>query len=205
LNAFRPICFALVFAVGLSSLHAEDSAVAPAAGGPTEPAEYLLQPFDLVEVVVFQEPDLQRQVRLSQESTVTLPLIGAIDLKGKTVRQAQDMIRDLYNRDYLVNPQINVIVLEYARETVNVMGSVNTPGAISLPPLEEPLKLLDAITRAGGFSRLADRKHVKLTRTGADGKTTTAVINADDIIQSTSTDPWLLQKGDVIYVPERIL
>jgi len=55
------------------------------------------------------------------------------------------------------------------------------------------------------LTRLADRKRVKLSREGPDGKTSTTVINADEIIQSQSADQWVLQKGDVIFVPERIL
>jgi polysaccharide export outer membrane protein len=171
---------------------------------PSSQSDYVLQPFDLIKVVVFQEPDLEREIRLSQESAITLPLIGTVNLQGKTVREAQAIIRDLYNHDFLVNPQINVIVEEYSKVTVDVLGSVNTPGAVPIPP-DRGLKLLEAITQAGGFSRLADRKHVKLTRIGADGKTATFDINADDIIQSTSSDTWVLRKDDVIFVPERIL
>lgn len=185
------------------------AAPAAAAPGATTPAvsaqpDYALQPSDLLQVDVFQEPDLQRQVRISQESTVTLPLIGLVNLKGKTIRQAQQLIASLYNRNYLVNPQINITVLDYAKLTVNVLGSVNTPGAIPIPP-EQSLNLLDAIARAGGFSRLADRKHVKLMRTDADGNSTTVIINADDIIQGRTNDLCPLRKDDVIFVPERIL
>ncbi len=158
----------------------------------------------MIRVVVFQEPDLGREVRLSPDTTLTLPLIRTVDLRGKTVREAQEIIRELYDRDYLVNPQINITVLEYARVSVNVLGAVNTPGSVIIPP-DQGLKLLDAIAHAGGFNRLADRKHIKLSRTDAEGKTATFVINADDIIQSTSLDQWPLQKGDVIYVPERLL
>jgi polysaccharide export outer membrane protein len=166
--------------------------------------DYVLQPFDMIQIVVFQEPDLERQVRLSQESSVTLPLIGAVNLRDKTIREAQNLIRDLYDRDYLVNPQINITVTEYSKVTVNVLGSVDKPGAVPIQP-DRPLNLIDAITQAGGFTRLADRKRIKLTRQTADGKTTTTVINADEIIQSTSEDQWILQKGDVLYVPERLL
>jgi polysaccharide export outer membrane protein len=202
---FRPLCWALLLAFASSQLAAADGPSAPPnSNPPKEQADYVLQPYDLIQVVVFQEPDLARDVRLSQDSTINLPLIGTVDLAGKTVRTAQEAIRSLYDRDYLVNPQINVTVTEYAKQTVNVLGSVNTPGAISIPP-EQPLKLLDAITRAGGFTRLADRKRIKLTRLNGDGKTSTTVINADDIIQSNTADTWVLSKGDVIYVPERIL
>jgi polysaccharide export outer membrane protein len=73
-------------------------------------------------------------------------------------------------------------------------------------PQDQPLNLLDAISRAGGFSRLADRKRVKLTRQTEDKRTNTVIINADDIIQSSgNSGQQRLQKGDVVYVPERIL
>lgn len=201
---FRSICLVILLVCSPTWIPAADSNSAQSTVAATAgQADYLLQPYDLIEVVVFQEADLEREVRLSQDTTISLPLIGSVDLSGKTVREAQELVRKLYVQ-YLVNPQINITVKEYAKETVNVLGAVNTPGAITIPP-EQPLKLLDAITRAGGFSRLADRKKVKLTRLNGDGKTSTYVINADDIIQSNSSEPWILSKGDVIYVPERIL
>lgn len=166
--------------------------------------DYVLQPGDLIRVVVFQEEDLTRDVRVSKESTVTLPLIGGVDLKGKTPHDAQELIRTLYERDFLVNPQVNVIVTEYSRRSVNVIGSVNTPGVV-LFPQEEGLTLLDGITRAGGFSRLADKRRIKLTRTLPDGKVENYTINADEIIEGTAKDQWNLLKDDVIFVPERVL
>ena len=166
-----PCLIALLFLVFFPPLKAEDNRLSPAAGGDRTQAqpEYVLQSYDLIKVEVFQEPDLERQVRLSQDSVVTLPLIGTVNLKGKNVRQAQVLIRDLYDRDFLVNPQINITVLEYAKETVTVLGAVNTAGAILIPQ-DQTLNLLDAIGRAGGFSRLADRKHIKLTRVSDDGQ-----------------------------------
>lgn len=166
--------------------------------------DYALQPYDLIHVVIFQEPDLERQVRLSANSEVTLPLIGLVNLKDKTIAEAQRMIRDLYNKDYLVNPEVTLTVLEYAKETVNVLGSVSNPGAIPIPP-DQPLNLVDAITRAGGFTRLADRRKVKLSEPNRDGTSTTIIVNVDDILQSHTADDHILHKGDVIFVPERIL
>lgn len=166
-------------------------------------SDYVLQPSDLLRVQIFQEEDLMREVRVSQEYTIVLPLIGSVDLRGKTLRQTEETIRDLYDRDYIVNPQVNIMVLEYVKRTVNVLGSVNSPGPV-LFPQEEELSLLDAISRAGGFSRLADRKHVKLSRTTADGKTEAIEINADDLIKSGNTKSYTMQKDDVLYVPERV-
>lgn len=181
-------------------LSAEEQRPVPAAAA----ADYVLQPSDLLNVQVFQEENLKRDVRVSQEYSITLPLIGKVDLKGKSLRQAEELIRDLYNRDYLVNPQVNVVVIEYAKRTVNVIGQVNQPGAV-LFPQEQGLTLLDAISRAGGFSRLANRSQVKLTRTNADGKTETYIINVDDLIKGSSSNSWPLLVNDIVFVPERIL
>lgn len=177
----------------------------PSSEGASQRADYVLQPLDLIKLEVFQEPDLERQVRLSQECIVTLPLIQAVSLKGKTLQQAQDIIRVLYDRDFLVNPQVNLTLVESAKRDVKVLGQVDKAGAVEIPT-DKPLKLLDAIAIAGGFTRLADRKHVTLTRANADGTTTTTEINADAILQSKdSSDGWALRENDVIFVPERIL
>jgi len=182
-----------------TGLQAQDQ-VPPA----VESTDYVMQPSDLIRVMVFQEPDLMREVRITQEYTITLPLIGTIDLRNKTVRQAEEIIRSLYDKDYLVNPQINLTVLEYTQRTVKVLGAVNQPGAIVFPP-EQKMGLLEAIARAGGFSRIAERRKVRLSRTLEDGKSENYIINADEMIQGASAEQWLLTKGDVIFVPERII
>lgn len=198
------ILFRTLLLAGLviSALHAAE----PAPAVPSQPAaDYLLQPQDLIRVQVFQEPDMLREVRISQEGTINLPLINEVDLRNKTLRQAEQIIRERYDRDFLVNPQITLVVVEYAKRTVNVLGNVNTPGAVPFPQ-EQKLNIIDAITRAGGFNRLADRKHVRLTRTNSEGKTETFEINADQLMsKGSSADKWILQVGDTVYVPERVL
>ena len=180
----------------------ENPESAPPVAGGSKP-DYILQASDLLRIQIFQEEDLTREVRVSQEYRVVLPLIGPIDVKGKTVREVQETIRDRYDRDFLVNPQVNVFVLDYAKRTVNVIGSVNSPGVVMFPQ-EQGMNLLDAISRVGGFSRLADRRKVKLTRT-VEGKTDTYIINVDDLIQGNATQLWELVQDDIIFVPERIL
>lgn len=166
--------------------------------------DYILQPLDLLQIRVFQEPEMDREVRMSREAAVMLPLIGRVNLEGKTIRRAEELVQKLYDRDYLVNPQINITVLEYARRTVNVLGSVGQPGEIEFPR-EEGLTLLEAISRAGGFTRLGDRKKIRLTRQTDSGESENYIINADDMIEGDSAEQWSLQTGDLIFVPERFL
>lgn len=166
--------------------------------------DYVLQPQDFIRIQIFQEKDLDRELRISQEGMVELPLIRAVDLKNKTVRQAEQMIRKLYDADYLVNPQINITVLEYAPRSVYVGGSVNKQGVVYFPK-EEGLTLIGAISRADGFSRLANKKKVTLKRTLPDGTPKTFEIDANALEKGETSETWPLEPGDVITVPERIL
>lgn len=165
---------------------------------------YKLRPMDLLKIQVFQEPDLERELRVSQDSTIMVPLVGSVNVKDCTVHEAELLLTELYQRDYLVNPQINVTVVEYAPRTINVLGAVNAPGSIPIPP-EKNLNLLEAIARSGGFSRLANRNRVSLTRTQADGRTSNYTIDADQLVAGDGGSRAPVQDGDVIYVPERIL
>jgi polysaccharide export outer membrane protein len=81
---------------------------------------------------------------------------------------------------------------------------VTTPGEIEFPR-EEGLTLLDAISRAGGFTRLADRRKIRLTRQMPNGAVQNFIVNADDMIEGDSAEKWGLQTGDLIFVPERLL
>ncbi len=167
--------------------------------------DYVLQPQDVLRIFVFQHDDINKQtesVSISKEHTISLPLIRTVNLRGKTVRQAEEMIRAAYDKDYLVNPQVSVMVQKYADRSVNVVGQVNNPGRIQFPQ-ERGLSIVDAISLAGGFTRLADLKKVKLTRAGADGDNDVQEINVDVMMKSGGREVVMLEKDDVILVPER--
>ena len=173
---------------------------------PSGAVDYILQPQDLIRVYVYGEEDINKQgeISISGEHTINLPLIGTISLKGKSVRQAEEMIRVLYDRDYLVNPQVTVTVSKYAERTVKVVGAVNDAGPVTFPQ-EGGLTIVDAISLAGGYSRLADLKRVKLTRRNADGVLETVEINVDAMMKRGGGESVMLEKDDVVLVPERIL
>lgn len=208
------VFFSLLFSIGLPLRAATPKEKASRSESNTDngrdgvvvPVDYVLQPQDLIRVQVLREEEINKQgeVSISQENTVFLPLIGTISLKGKTPRQAEEMIRNLYDRDYLVNPQVSVIVLKYAERSVNVVGAVNKAGRV-LFPQERGLTIVDAISLADGQNRYADLKKVKLTRYNADGEQVTITVNVDEIMKGGGRDPVPLQKDDVIFVPERIL
>jgi polysaccharide export outer membrane protein len=167
--------------------------------------EYLLQPQDILRIFIFQHDDLNKQmeaVRISDTHTISLPLVNMIDLRGRTARQAEEVIRAAYDRDYLVNPQVSVIVVKYAERSVNVVGQVNNAGRV-LFPQEKGLTIVEAIALAGGQTRLADLKKVRLTRKSADGETLVEEIDVDALMKRGGRDAVQLQRDDVLFVPER--
>ncbi len=193
------LCALLVGTTFLRAAENSNSTATPLVGG-----DYVLMPSDMLQVRIFQEEDLGREVSVSQNQTITLPLVGSIDVKGRTVRETEALIRELYDRDYIVNPQVNLTVIRYAERTVNILGSVNSPGPVVFPQ-EKGLTMLEAISRAGGFSRLANKNKIKLTRTAPDGTKNTYIIDADKLIDGSAANAWTLQVNDVIYVPESFL
>ena len=203
--AYRIFICWVVTLVWMGSIWASEAAPKPTTTfGEKHTVDYVLQPGDLLRVEVFQEEDLTKEVRISQEYTINLPLIGTLNLTGKTLRQTMELVRRLYDKDYLVNPQVNISVKEYTKRTVDVQGQVGRPGTVEFPP-EEGLTLYQAITRAGGFTRLADRKRVLLTRKTPEGASETITVNVNDIIEGTTQEVWPLKKDDSVFVPERIL
>ncbi len=168
-------------------------------------ADYVLQPEDVLRVQVFQEDDINKQgeVRISQDHTIVLPLIKVISVKGKTVRQAEEMIRDMYNKDFLVNPQVSVNVVKYAERSVSVTGAVNNAGRVLFQP-ERGLTIVEAISGAGGQARVSELKKVRLTRKNANGELTTVTVDVDAIMKGGARDPVMLENGDAIFVPEKI-
>lgn len=163
-----------------------------------------LQPMDLIKIQFFQESELDRELRVSQDYKIVLALVGPVDLKDRSVREAELLIADLYRKDYLVNPQLNITVLEYAQRSITVLGAVGNPGTVLIPP-ERTLTLLEAIARSGGFSRLANQKSVSLTRNLPDGRTANFTINAELMMSGDKDNQWIVKDGDIISVPERLL
>jgi polysaccharide export outer membrane protein len=143
-------------------------------------------------------------VRVSEEYSISLPLVNNVNLRGKTAREAELLIRDAYDRDFLVNPQVSVNVVKYSDRSVNVIGQVNKPDRV-LFPQEKGLTIIEAIALAGGQTRLADLKKVKLTRKQPNGETEVQEIDVDALMKRGGRDAIQLQKDDVIFIPERII
>src|SRR5205814_7737861 len=126
----------------------------PPGGGASAPAGYVLGPNDYVGVEVYGEKDLRTSGRLNPEGNLSVPLLGSIHLAGLTLTQATSKLTELYGRDYLVNPRVNISLVSYARGRFLVLGEVSRPGTYVMPDGSPGgIDLLEAIAMAGGDTR----------------------------------------------------
>src|SRR4029079_11876179 len=173
------------------------------AGGVSAPAGYVLSPSDQVTVGVFGEDDLRTSGRLNPEGNLSVPLLGSIHLAGLTLTQAVSKLTELYSRDYLVNPKINVTLLSYARKRFSILGQVNSPGSKEMPEgTQEGIDLLEAIALAGGYTRIASPERITVRRQDASGDQIFKV-NAKRFTKGKGGG-FLVKPGDTISVGESI-
>ncbi len=129
------------------------------------PTGYILSPNDQVGVEVFGEDDLRTLGRLNAEGNLSVPLIGSVHLAGLTLSQASTKLTDLFGRDYLVNPRVNVMLIGYAKRRFTMLGQVNRPGSYEMPEgSPEGIDLLEAIAVAGGYTRIAAPERISVRR-----------------------------------------
>ena len=186
------------------SVSASSSSGAASAGvGLAVGSNYVLKPSDVIDVSVYQENDLSKQARIEGDGTVSLALIGKVKVAGMTVAESQLLITDLYNRDYIVDPQVSVLVVSFSPKFVRVLGHVGSPGQVQIPPDQE-LTLIDAITQCRGVTRLGNDKNVTISRVKESGQTQSFEVNFKKIKLGEAKD-YVLQEGDTIYVPERVI
>jgi len=179
------------------------SRAAASTGGVSAPAGYILSPTDQVAVEVFGEDDLRTSGRLNPEGNLSVPLLGSIHLAGLTLTQAASKLTELYSRDYLVNPKINVTLLSYAKRRFSILGQVNRPGSIDMPDSSpEGIDLLEAIALAGGYTRIASPERITVRRQNAGGDQIFKV-NAKRFTKGKGGG-FLIEPGDTINVGESI-
>ncbi len=162
---------------------------------------YLLQPEDVLHITVYEQPDLETKVRIASEGEITFPLLGKIKAAGLTVSELKDKIQELLEKDYLVNPQVQVFIDEYHVKQVSVLGEVKQPGKYDMYK-EKETTVLEAIAMAGGFSPAAAINSTSIIR-NEGAQEVRIPIRVTDITKKGKKEKDIpLKPGDIIFVPE---
>lgn len=155
---------------------------------------------DEVEVRVYEEPSLSGSWVVSPSGQIDFPLLGTLTVEGLVPHQAAALIRNRLAEKYLRNPYVVVQVKSLNSKKILVLGEVKTPGRFNYG---DRLTIVDAVTMAGGFTTLAEKNYTIVTRT--DGKGTQRIaVPVEKIMQGLASN-FLLQPGDIVFVPETIL
>ena len=180
----------LLFAVASTALRAQD-------------ANYKLSANDLLDFRVFQEPELDGVIRVAGDGTAIFPLIGTVNVGGKTVMQATEEIRARYRDGYLVYPQVSLTVRTYAQKLFTVLGQVQKPGSYDMKGSDE-ITLLQAIGMAGGYTKIANPGRVTVKRQEAGGGERVIRLDAKRMARGDDSASFYIKPGDVITVAESL-
>lgn len=161
---------------------------------------YIISSNDLLEILVFQEPDLFTTTRVSQQGTITLPLIGTIKVGGVSVLTASEMIRKAYQDGYLKNPEVTITIAEFAKKRFHVLGQIQKSGSYEMPQ-QENVNLLQAISMAGGYTELADSRNITVKRV-QNSRESTIRLDAKDMAENEKAAIFEILPNDTITVPE---
>jgi len=167
-------------------------------------SNYVLKPSDVIEIDVYQEQDLNKTVRIEGDGTVSLALVGKIKVAGMTVAESKSLVTNLYNRDYLVDSQISVLVVSFSPKVIRILGSVNRPGVVEIPH-DRDMMLTEAMAMVNGITRLGNPKSLKIKRVDENGRARQMEVNFTKIVTDPDVKDIILQEGDTIWVPERII
>ena len=189
-----------------SGLRLEISARENAAAAPSSGRQYRIEPGDLLMITFTGEPDYNQQVRVDWDGRISLSYLGhgvrsgmqAAGLDVSTL--ASRLAAYAKENQILVNPKVQVLVVDYAGQTFVLLGQVNQPGRYAFPRGQQPrLDLLEAVALGGGYTRLARQSEV-LVRRGEK----VYRVDLRKLATESGVPRFMVMPGDVITVTERM-
>jgi polysaccharide export outer membrane protein len=176
---------------------AADGAPAATAPAATEAGGYGVNPGDVLEISVWKEEDLQKQVMVRPDGYFSFPLTGDIRAEGRTVEAVRQEVASRVSR-FVPDPVVSVAVMEPRGSKVYVIGQVNRPGEY---PITRFVDIVQAISMASGFTPFAQLDNIKVLR--REGATQTAIsFSYGDIAAGKRLQQNIvLEPGDTVLVP----
>ena len=166
------------------------------------PSEFLLGPEDVLNVTIWKNQDLSREVVVRPDGMISMPLVGDIQATGLTANLLAKRIAERLT-EYLASPIVFVQVKDVNSYFIYVMGEVAKPGKYSL---KSYANVMQGISLAGGFTPYAKKNKIKVLRVSADGSSgkhqVEIPVQYDEILKGNAVPGnFFLRIGDVIVVP----
>ena len=164
-------------------------------------SEFVVGAGDTVEFAVFRQDDLKRSVKIDTSGKVMFPLIGDIQVAGKSIFTLRDELKERYSV-YLVNPQITVTVTAISSKKFLVLGEVTNPGVFTI---DTDLTIIEAIAKAGGMTHDAKENKVIVIRRGKEKPELLSFSFKDVWGKGDVTRDVTLRPGDIVYVSTKTI
>jgi polysaccharide export outer membrane protein len=212
-NYMKPFISVVIFAVMLASTvlsagqapavqppakRVASTSAAPAlpAGAPL-PADYLIGPEDVLDIVFWRDKDMSTQATVRPDGRITLPLINEVQASGMTPDQLRDTLMSAAAK-YVEDPNVSVVVKTINSRKVFITGNVAKPGAY---PLTAPTTVVQLIAMAGGLHEFAESKNIIIMR-NENGKPVALPFNYKDVLKRKNLKQNIeLKPGDTVVVP----
>jgi polysaccharide biosynthesis/export protein len=162
--------------------------------------DYRVGPKDLLEIHVFEVPELNVERRVSDSGAIELPLLGEIPVSGLSAADIKARVESLLTTKYINRASVSVVIKEFGNSPVSILGAVQKPGPL---PISGNWYLLQAISAAGGLTQQAGRT-IYVLRHASNGLSDKLAIQVDDLFRgSSSTWNIPIYPSDVVNVPAR--
>lgn len=188
---FSSIFFSILFVMGTLFFFVDTP------GAQTSPPPYIIGPDDVLNIHIWREPDLTRDVTVMADGRVTFPLIGAVMAEGQTTDKLKIVLTEKLKK-YINTPEVTVIIVESRSRRIYTIGNLNTPGPYPLVP---SMTVLQALSVAGGFAEWADTKNIIIIRRTGTKEIHLRFNYKDFISGKNAKQNIILKPSDTIVVP----
>jgi polysaccharide export outer membrane protein len=160
--------------------------------------EYKIGAQDLLEITVFELPELNQTVRVSEDGSISIPLLGRVDIEGLTKDDLEKKLASLLEEKYLKKARVTVFIREYQSKRAAIIGAVTKPGIYELIGR---MTVLQLISKAGGLTDRASNEMFVL-REASNGVRARIAIDLDDLINNGNQKLDIpLQANDTVNIP----
>jgi polysaccharide export outer membrane protein len=165
--------------------------------------DYRLGPGDVIKIEAPQAPEINGlSVRITGPGTVTIPLLGDLQLGGLSTAEAEDLMAQRLGK-YVHTPQVSLFIQDYASQEITVTGAVAKPGVY---PIQRPRTLVEVLSMVGGLTGDAG-SNISVNTTAPDPSTGQPaphrlLIDLDELVKNQNAQALVLGGGDSVYVPE---
>lgn len=198
MNKFKNILILIiiVLSLGIVPAYADEDPVKPSRLDGIDLATYLVGPGDVLEISIWKEPDLLRQIVVPPDGVISFTHAGKINIKGKTIDQIQTILEERLGK-IIVDPIVTVFLISYSSNKIYVIGKVNRPGEF---PVTGQVDVMQALAMAGGMASFADKDSVNILRR-RDGVLTSIPFDYSEVADGEKLHQnIILEKGDVVVV-----